>query len=103
MFEEDNESRKVVIRPIYIPTEDPTVISLRSWTDSLIISLSLMCAVIYGLIWLRIEVIDRWAGPADGVHEGYIIKVPEYDGDKTVITITDPDNVIVLTKIKSQK
>ena len=102
MFEEDNESRKVVIRPVYIPTGDPTMSSLISWTDSLI-CLSLICSMIYGLIWLRIEVIDRWERQADGVHEGYIVKVPEYDGDKTVITITDPDNVIVLTKIKIQK
>lgn len=102
MFEEDNESRKVVIRPIYIPVGERTMSSLISWIDSLTF-LSLICSVIYGLIWLRIEVIDRWELQADGVHEGYIIKVPEYDGDKTVITITDPDNVIVLTKIKSQK
>lgn len=102
MFEEDNEIRKVVIRPVYIPVGERTMSSLISWPDSLT-CLSLICAVIYGLIWLRIEVIDRWERQADGVHEGYIIKVPEYDGDKTVITITDPDNVIVLTKIKIQK
>lgn len=102
MFEEDNEIRKVVIRPVYIPVGERTMSSLISWTDSLTF-LSLICSVIYGLIWLRIEVIDRWERQADGVHEGYIIKVPEHDGDKTVITITDPDNVIVLTKIKSQK
>lgn len=102
MFEEDNEIRKVVIRPVYIPVGERTMSSLISWIDSLTV-LSLICSVIYGLIWLRIEVIDRWERQADGVHEGYIIKVPEHDGDKTVITITDPDNVIVLTKIKSQK